>query len=119
MTAYQIQVSEPAEAEVDAVYQHFFLRSPAAADHFRDDFASAAQSLEQMPQRCALAPENGWLDREVRQLVFRRGKSAYRILFSIFEPAEDEPAFVRILRVRHGVQQRLGQANQNENAESA
>lgn len=36
------------------------------------------------------------------------------ILFTIFEATEDEPGFVRILRVLHGAGQRLGQSQDQD-----
>ena len=120
MSDYQIQVAEPAEAEIDAAFQRMFLLSPVAAERFRDGIARAIRSLSQMPHRCVLAPENGWLDHEVRQLIFRSGRSTYRILFTIFEAAEDMPALVRILRVRHGAQKRFNeQVHLDQNQEDS
>lgn len=106
MSTYQIRITEPAEAEIDAAYQYLFARSQPAADRFRDEIAQSIRSLMQFPERCVLAPENGAFDRDVRQLIYRHGRTAYRIL-SMTEADDDLPAFVLILRVRHGAQERL------------
>ena len=66
MTTYEVIVSEPAEADMDNAYHYLLLRSPQAAAKLRNRFAEATQSLEQMPLRCPLAPENGRLDRPIR-----------------------------------------------------
>ena len=108
MTVYQIEVSEPAEAEIDNAYHYLLLRSPQAATRLRDGFAKAIQSLSQMPSRCPFAPENGRLDRPIRQLLYRYGSTTYRILFITIEPIQENPALVRVLRVLHGAQQPLG-----------
>ncbi len=105
---YEIQLSEPAEAEIDALVLRQARFSPEAASRLHEGLLSSLRSLSQMPGRCAFAPENGMFDREVRQLIYRQGKTIFRILFCIFEAREDEPAFVYILRVRHGAQQTLG-----------
>lgn len=110
MSVYQLQIAEPAEVDFDAAYQYLFLRSPAAAERFRNEVADAIRSLAQMPHRCVLAPESKRFDREVRQLIYRHGRTSYRILFAIFEAEDDNPGFVRILRLRHGAQQPLGES---------
>lgn len=114
MTEYQVEVAEPAEVEMDNAFYHLLLRSPQAADQLRDGFAEAIRSLSQMPGRCGLAPENGKLDQPIRQLLYRHGRTTYRILFVTFDavqggPEDNAPALVRVIRVLHGAQQRLWQ----------
>ncbi|MBW3622849.1 MAG: type II toxin-antitoxin system RelE/ParE family toxin [Armatimonadetes bacterium] len=101
-------MSEPAEIDIDSTFHYLLLRSPEAAERFRNGITDALESLTQMPQRCAIAPENEFFDVEVRQLIYRYGRSAYRILFTVFAPEADEPGIVRIIRIRHGAQQLLG-----------
>jgi plasmid stabilization system protein ParE len=110
MTEYQIEVSEPAEAEIDTAYYYLLLRSPQAATRLRQGLAKAIRSLTQMPSRCPLAPENGRLDRPIRQLLYRHGSTTYRILFIVIEATEEDIGIVRITRVLHGAQQHLGSA---------
>lgn len=107
MTEYQLEVSEPAEAEIDNAYHYLLLRSPQAAGRLRNGFVAAISSLSQMPSRCPFAPENGRLDRPIHQLLYRNGSTTYRILFIIIEPLDDNPGLVRVLRVLHGAQQPL------------
>ncbi len=107
MTEYQVEVSEPAEAEIDNAYHFLLLRSPKAATKLRNGFAKAIRSLSQMPSRCPFAPENGKLDRPIRQLLYRNGSTTYRILFAVIEALDDNPALVRVIRVLHGAQQPL------------
>lgn len=107
---YEILVSEPAEADTDAVFQRLLLRSPDKAVQFRNGIANAYASLAEMPKRCAVAPDGGKLEHPMRQLIYRHGATAYRILFSVFEGQGDEAGLVRVLRVRHGAQQHLGSA---------
>ncbi len=110
MTEYHIEVSEPAEAEIDTAYYYLLLRSPQAANRLRQGIAKAIRSLTQMPSRCPLAPENGRLDRPIRQLLHRYGSTTYRILFFVVEATETDTGIVRIIRVLHGAQQHLGSA---------
>jgi len=104
---YQVEVSEPAEAEIDNAYHYLLLCSPRAATNLRNGFAKAIQSLTQMPSRCPFAPENGRLDKPVRQLLHKNGSATYRILFIVIESIDDNPSLVRVIRVLHGAQQPL------------
>jgi plasmid stabilization system protein ParE len=109
--AYLVHISEGAEAEVDALFQWLFQLNPVAADHFRDALSEATGSLKAMPRRCPVAPENDLYDREVRLLLFKSGRTIYRLLFTIFEAEEadeGEPGAVYVLHVRHGAAQPLG-----------
>ena len=57
-----------------------------------------------MPRRCALAPEHENYNEEVRQLLYGRGRSTYRILFRVVNTDEQEEGLVRVLHVYHGAQ---------------
>jgi len=93
--------------------------SAQTANRWHEGVLATCRSLAQMPRRCAAAPENRMFDREVRQILYRHGRIAYRILFTISEATEEEPGLVRILRILHGARQRLGQPQQNGEDESA
>lgn len=63
-------------------------------------------SLDSMPDRCPLAPENGkWGDEELRQLLFQEYPSTYRILFHV------DRAIVHVLQERHGARLWLHQGD--------
>ena len=51
-----------------------------------------------MPYRCSLAFENSFFEEEIRQLVYGKGRNAYRILFTIVDDS------VQIIFVRHAAQ---------------
>ncbi len=71
------------------------------------------QKLSTFPTRCSLAPENELFDVQVRQMLYREGRTVYRILFFIVDADGDgEPDTVRILHVRHASQPHLGQTEQ-------
>ncbi len=107
MSDYDIEISEPAEAEMDEIHYRLLLRSPQAATRLRIGLEEAISSLSQMPGRCPFAPEDGMLDRPIRQLLYRHGGTTYRILFITIDATEDDPGIVRVTRVRHGAQQPL------------
>ncbi|WP_217650593.1 type II toxin-antitoxin system RelE/ParE family toxin [Spirulina major] len=57
------------------------------------------QSLTTMPNRCSLAPENDKFSQDIRQLIYGKGRNAYRILFTVLD--QQNPPTVRILPIRH------------------
>ena len=59
-----------------------------------------------MPERCPLARENDYFSQEIRQLLYGQKRNSYRILFTIVE--SEEVSTIRILHIRHGIQQTLG-----------
>ncbi|MDJ0734584.1 MAG: type II toxin-antitoxin system RelE/ParE family toxin [Nostocaceae cyanobacterium] len=55
-------------------------------------------TLQEKPRRCALAPENDVFTEEIRQLIYGKSRSKYRILFTTRENT------VFVLHVRHSSQ---------------
>lgn len=106
---YRVALSEAAEAETEAAYLWLLRRAPERAARWYEGLLAAIGSLAEFPDRCPLARENGLFEQEIRQLLHGRGRNAYRILFTIFEPdaVESEPV-VRVLHVRHCAQRDLG-----------
>ncbi len=94
--SYRVEITEPAERDardtIDWIAQ--YSREKAVLWYF--DFLEAADSLQEFPARCPLAPESAET-RELRHLLF--GK--YRMIFLI----DDESVF--ILHVRHQRQKPL------------
>jgi toxin ParE1/3/4 len=62
---------------------------------------AAIDSLEELPERCPLAPENATFPFEVRHLLYGHKPHVYRVLFTIRKNQ------VVILHVRHGKQKPL------------
>lgn len=109
---YALRVLPRAEQDILAATQQM---ADTAGDAFAEDWQeglfTAISSLATLPSRCALAREETYFKREVRQLLYRKtaGSAAYRILFRIAGGAQDAPT-VSILHVRHGAQAPLTQA---------
>jgi plasmid stabilization system protein ParE len=97
MKRFKILVSAPADAEIAVIYHYIREDSPANATKWRDGLLTAAEMLRMFPGRCALAPENGPFEFEIRQLLYGN----YRVLFTIQAEA------VVILHVRHGARMPL------------
>src|SRR5690606_25816967 len=62
----------------------------------------AIESLDMFPERCPLAPENGLVSREIRQLLLGKSRYHYRILFTI------KGKSVHVLHILHGARAWLG-----------
>lgn len=97
MMTYRIEPTD--KALVDAGEAYFWINegSEGAALRWYEGLMKAFRSLERNPHRCPHAPESGFFEEEIRQLIY--GK--YRILFTV----EGETVFV--LRVRHSAQEYL------------
>lgn len=110
---YEVRLTEPAEMEVEAEHTRLAeLLSEEYADRWQDGLLTEIQRLAVFPASHEVARENDLYNVEVRRLLYhgtskrRRGGSAYRILFYIIEPMDDESrGLVRILHVWHGARQ--------------
>ncbi len=60
-----------------------------------------------MPKRCSLARENDYFSQEIRQIIYGKGRNAYRIIFTIIEG--EEISIVRVLHIRHAEQQTISE----------
>lgn len=105
--AYRVDISRPALEDAEAAYLWMREHSSEKAADWFDGLMDAVLSLEQMPDRCPLAPESREFVIEVRQLLYGKRRNAYRILFGIAYDQEADEQVVRVYRIRHGAQRRL------------
>jgi plasmid stabilization system protein ParE len=94
---FRVDISADAEQEAESILN--WLLAEHAGDTGLRWFLylyDAIDSLERMPSRCTLAPENEDFPFEVRQLIYGRRPNQYRILFTI------EGDTVKVLHIRHG-----------------
>lgn len=100
---YEVVVTEEAEQDTHLIYQWWRdHRSPEQAAKWFEKILTAFQSLQQIPERCQIAPEAQKTGRNIRQLLFTIGqRKTHRILFLV------ESQKVSILRVRHVAQESL------------
>ena len=96
--AYTVELSARAETDVREAYNYVRKHGPANPDDWKAGLARKLASLEELPERCALAPENEYTQIDVRQLLYGR----FRILFMI-----REDTIVSVLAVRHGARRFL------------
>ncbi|NJK64840.1 MAG: type II toxin-antitoxin system RelE/ParE family toxin [Synechococcaceae cyanobacterium SM2_3_1] len=96
--AFQVEITPIAEAQIEQAYRWYRDRDSDFADGWFRGFMNTVATLQEMPQRCALAVEHEVFSEEVRQLIYRKGKSTYRVLFTI------RGERVYVLYVRHSAQ---------------
>ena len=96
--AHSVYITARALAEIDEALDWFANQSEAAALRWHERLIAAIRSLEHRPERCELAPEADWFGVPIRQPLYGKRRSVYRILFEIRSKK------VVILRVRHSAQ---------------
>jgi plasmid stabilization system protein ParE len=69
---YRVITQPRAEAAAREAYLWLHEQSPAAAIRWYRGLREAIESLESLPQRCPLAPENEYFEEEIRQLLMKR-----------------------------------------------
>lgn len=95
---YQVVIQPAAQKGIEEAYFWLSNYSSQKARTWLEGLYKAILSLENMPSRCSLAFENSFFDEEIRQLVYGKGRNAYRILFTIVDDS------VQIIFVRHAAQ---------------
>ncbi|MBC1238399.1 type II toxin-antitoxin system RelE/ParE family toxin [Nostoc sp. 2RC] len=95
---YQIIIQPVAQKAIEEAYFWLSNNSSSKARQWLEGLYKAILSLEKMPSRCSLAFENDFFEQEIRQLLYGKGRNAYRILFTIVNDN------VEILFVRHAAQ---------------
>lgn len=92
---YRVSFTRSARLQISAIHEYFREEAPAFADRWLAGLYEAAGTLDELPHRCVIAPENELFTHEVRHLLY----SAYRIVYMI------RGRSVYILAVRHSSQQ--------------
>ena len=93
--SFEVIVLPRARRDVQQIYDWLSERSPDGAARWFNAFGKAIEALESAPESCGLAPENDFVELEIRERIFktRRGRP-YRALFAIVGQE------VRVLHVR-------------------
>ncbi|WP_016951947.1 type II toxin-antitoxin system RelE/ParE family toxin [Anabaena sp. PCC 7108] len=95
---YQIVIQPEAQKAIEEAYFWFSNISPYKARVWIEGLYKSILSLEKIPYRCSLSFENEFFEQELRQLIYGKGKTAYRIIFTIVDDN------VQIIFVRHAAQ---------------
>jgi plasmid stabilization system protein ParE len=76
-------VETPAQQDIEAAFLWIAERDSEAADRWFNSIYDTFGSLELFPERCSLAPESRFFDREIREAFHGRRQYRYRILFTV------------------------------------
>jgi plasmid stabilization system protein ParE len=100
--AFRVKTSTRAKRDLAAILK-WLLKQHAGDAGLRwfQGLRDAVASLDTMPYRCLLAPEDEICPFEVRHLLYGNRPHVYRILFTV----EDDT--VTILHIRHGLRKPL------------
>ena len=91
---YRVKLTPRAQKDVEELFEWVIHRAPHQGSLWYQGLIEAIKSLENHPERCAIAPEGRELRQPVRQLLY--GKRPYKIFFWI------KAGEVHILHVRRG-----------------
>jgi plasmid stabilization system protein ParE len=108
MTRFRVIVELSALQDIAEAHLWLARRSPDAAGRWFDSLYDTIGSLELFLERCPLAPESGFLNLEIREILHGRRQHKYRILFTVGEGE------VHVLHVRHGARLALGETESAE-----
>jgi len=101
--SFEVEYTAHAQRELEDVYLWIKARAPLSAYRWRDELIAKVEALATDPERHRLAPESRRFPCEIRQLLFRKRRSQFRILFTITGHR------VVILSVRHHSRRPLGE----------
>ncbi len=82
---FQVEITPIAEKQIEQAYCWYRERNPEFADIWFRGLMNAIATLQDKPQRCALAVEYEIFPEEVRQLLYGKSKNIYRVMFTIRE----------------------------------
>ena len=99
-----METSDTAQAEIDAAFLRLSAYDPNFAGRWLEGLTQAIESLESLPRRHErITLKND--GRETRRMLYRNGRTAYRIIFMLLDNDDDgEEETVRILQVRSAAQ---------------
>jgi len=103
VTYYSVIILPSAEREIGEAYRWLAEQNAEAATRWYNQLVEVVLSLNVFPERCPLAPESKFLNREIREIFHGRRQHKYRILFVVVEKE------VQVLHVRHGARRALGE----------
>jgi plasmid stabilization system protein ParE len=96
---FSVEITSAALADAEA-YVNFIRadrKESSAAQHWWNGLIDQILSLETLPRRCSIIPEQKYFEQEMRQLIY----ASHRIIFSIDQHT------VTILRIYHGARKPL------------
>ena len=95
---FQVKLTRSAEQQIESIYLWLKEYNPEYADQWFRGLMNLISTLQDKPRRCPLIKENSSTDEEIRQILYGKSRTKYRVIFAIREDAVD------ILYVRHSAQ---------------
>ena len=92
---YVVELTIRAQRDLERLYEDIDALSSKAARRWYFGLYEQILSLENLPYRCAVTPEN----KKLRHLLYGRGHNAYRVIYRIAWTK------VQVLHIRHGARQ--------------
>lgn len=99
--AYEIRLAQQAVADLHNMYTFIEAESSQAAANWYRGLEAEILTLQHLPQRCPLTPEQPGL----RHLLYGNKPHVYRIIFA----ADELTRTVNIAQIRHGYRHPLAQ----------
>jgi plasmid stabilization system protein ParE len=81
--SHEIEYTENALREIGETYLWIKRSGDLTASRWREDLIRQIDSLGVHPERHRLAPESPRFTKEIRQLLFRKRRSQFRVLYTI------------------------------------
>jgi toxin ParE1/3/4 len=97
--AYEVSITARAERDFASLYAEIDAGNSKAAQEWYRGLRKAVLSLEKLPNRCPVTPEN----RQLRHLLYGRKPHVYRVIYRVLERARR----VEILHIRHGAMRKF------------
>lgn len=109
---YAVRVTENFADQSQTAYLWLEKADFDAAEAWRTGLQKAKASLATLPQRCVTASENKVFQKKhpgspLHVLLYRQGRSAWQILFTIHEAAGNDQAYVKLHQLRSAAQKPL------------
>jgi toxin ParE1/3/4 len=100
--AYQVRITARAERDVAQLYDDINAAGSASARRWYMGLKRSILSLEELPKRCAVTPEN----RKLRHLLYGNKPHkphVYRVIYRVLEKQRR----VDVLHIRHGARRKF------------
>ena len=81
--SFSVEYTLNAQQEIEEAYLWIRERASRAAEKWRDELIAQIEELAQNPARHPPAPESSKFTREIRQMLFRKRRSQFRIFYTI------------------------------------
>lgn len=96
--AYAVNLTARAERDLARLYDEINAADSEAARKWYRGLKKQILSLEKLPFRCAVTPEN----KTLRHLLYGHRRNTYRVIYRVVGTRVD------VLHIRHGARKRFG-----------